>query len=153
DGRPVPRSFAEQLLTVKQDQTLDTWLAQLPMRSLDPEKARGLVDAIQGFLGPPANRQGKAVPRSLTYRYTARRSFEVAYWKSIADLATGRFLNKNNADCVRDPATQRLLADHCRHLEMLGDHLLAHYRGVIAEHHMTGKAMAGDLPFEWRTDF
>ena len=48
---------------------------------------------------------------------TARRAFEVAYWKTIATLAEGRFLNKNNADCVRDAVTQCMLPYHGRHLD------------------------------------
>ena len=39
---------------------------------------------------------------SLTYDRTARRSYEKAYWQTIAKLATGRFKNKDNADCVFD---------------------------------------------------
>ena len=92
-------------------------------------------------------------PTSLTFAHTATRAFEVAYWKTIAHLATGQFVNKNNADCVRDPITQASLAHHHRDLDALGDYLLAYYRKLIAKHGMTGKALAGDLPFHWRTDF
>src|SRR5882762_2978331 len=92
------------------------------------------------------------MPEALTYRWTARRSFEVAYWKTIAALAEGRFLNKNNADCVRDPVTQRLLPYHGRQLDALGDYLLAYYRQrIAAAKHET--ARAGELPFRWSTDF
>jgi hypothetical protein len=68
-------------------------------------------------------------------------------------LAEGRYLNKNNADCVRDPVTQHALADHHRHLELLGDYLLGYYEKVIAAHRLTGRAWAGELPFVWQTDF
>ena len=101
---------------------------------------------------PPAAKRGR-VPESLTYAHTARRSFEVAYWKTIASLAEAPLLNKNNADCVLDEATQRVLPYHDRHLERLGDQLLAYYRQMIAAASMTGKALAGDVPFRWRTDF
>jgi hypothetical protein len=93
------------------------------------------------------------LPQPITYRYTANRAFEVAYWKTIAKLATGRFINKDNADCVRDPATQKLLKHKQRDLDTLGDWLLSHYRKLIARHGMRGKAIAGELPFQWRTDF
>jgi hypothetical protein len=38
-------------------------------------------------------------------------------------------------------------------LDALGDWLLAYYRKLIAEHRMRGSALAGELPFHWRTDF
>ena len=41
-------------------------------------------------------------PASLTFAHTAQRSFERAYWKTIALLASGRYANKDNADCVQD---------------------------------------------------
>jgi hypothetical protein len=93
------------------------------------------------------------LPEPITYRYTASQGFEVAYWKTIAKLATGRFINKANADCVRDPSTQKLLKHKKRDLDILGDWLLAHYRKLIASHGMQGKAIAGELPFRWQTDF
>jgi len=94
-----------------------------------------------------------ALPEPLTYHRTARRSFEVAYWKTIARLATGRYLNKDNADCVRDAVTRALLRHHHRDLEALGDYLLAYYKRTIERAGMAGKAIAGDLPFQWQTDF
>src|SRR5262249_28742871 len=38
-------------------------------------------------------------------------------------------------------------------LEALGDHLLAYYRKRIAAAGMTGQALAGEIPFQWQTDF
>src|SRR5262249_13559601 len=84
---------------------------------------------------------------------TARRGFEVAYWKTIARLAEGRYLNKNNADCVRDEGTQRFLTYRRRDIDALGDSLLAYHRPTIAAAGREGKALAGDVPFAWRTDF
>jgi Zn-dependent M28 family amino/carboxypeptidase len=88
----------------------------------------------------------------LTYAQTARRSFEVAYWKTIASLAEGAHLNKNNADCVLDEATQGMLPYRGRHLDHLGDLLLAYYEKKIAAASMSGKALAGWAPFRWHTD-
>jgi hypothetical protein len=99
----------------------------------------------------PAANRGRA-PESLTYAHTARRSFEVAYWKTIVSLAEAPLLNKNNADCVQDEATQRALPYCDRHLERLGDELLAYYEKKIAAAGMSGKALAGDVPFRWHTD-
>src|SRR5262249_57340756 len=86
-----------------------------------------------------------------TYSYSARRPFEVAYWKAIASLAEGKFLNKNNADCVLDDATQGVLPYRDRHLDALGDMLLAYYRKKIAAATMAGKALAGEVSFRLRT--
>jgi hypothetical protein len=90
---------------------------------------------------------------SLTYERTARRSYEKAYWQTIAKLATGRFKNKDNADCVHDPQTRKRLVHHHRDLEALGDYLLAHYAKAAQRAGMTGQVLVGELPFRWRTDF
>ena len=90
---------------------------------------------------------------SLTFARTARRSFETAYWKTISLLATGQYVNKDNADCVLDPLTQARLSHHHRDLEALGDYLLAYYRRTIEAAGMTGRALAGELPFRWQTEF
>ena len=91
--------------------------------------------------------------QSLTFDRTARRSFETKYWKTIAGLATGRYVNKDNADCVKDPATQSRLSHHHRDLEALGDYLLNYYRRTAATGGMADRAMVGEMPFQWRTDF
>ncbi len=51
-----------------------------------------------------------------------------------------------------DEATRRMLPYHERHLDRLGDLLLAHYEKKIAAAKMSGKALAGEMPFRWRTD-
>ena len=71
----------------------------------------------------------------------------------MATLSSGRFPNRNNADCVRDPATRRARKHHRRDLEPLGDYLLARHTRAIAAAGMQGRALAGDLPFHWHTDF
>src|SRR5262249_20829271 len=68
-------------------------------------------------------------------------------------LATGQFINKDNADCVTDPATHAQLKHHHRDLDALGDYLLDYYRRLVRDQRMTGKALVGDLPFRWQTDF
>src|SRR5207244_5691450 len=62
-------------------------------------------------------------------------------------------LNKNNADCARDPATRAALTHHDRDLEPLGNYLLSYYAEAITAARMEGKALAGELPFSWQTDF
>src|SRR6185437_8566026 len=49
--------------------------------------------------------------------------------------------------------TEKLLDHFSRDLEPLGDYLLSYYRRVVARAGLTGKALVGDLPFQWRTDF
>ncbi len=148
-GRPLPRTFARDLLVRRPGQTLDDWLTALPGETLAAE-VRRLIELDVAAL---PRRRGAKVPDSLTYRRTATRPFEVAYWKTIAALAEGTLLNKNNADCVRDHVTQRTLTYHGRHLDALGDYLLAYYDRKIAAAGMAGQALAGEVPFRWRTDF
>jgi hypothetical protein len=151
-GKPLPHSFARALLTLAKKETLDGWLESLPQHCGDPERAYRLVGDLRRHITPPPARPGK--PVSLTYKQTARRSFEVAYWKTIALLAEGRYRTKNNADVVRDPPTQKALAHHHRRdLEHLGDYLLDYYAKQVKAARMTGRALVGDLPFSWRTDF
>ncbi|MDE2477232.1 MAG: hypothetical protein KGO48_19410, partial [Alphaproteobacteria bacterium] len=93
------------------------------------------------------------VADALTFGQTATRAFEVGYWKMIADLAEGRYLNKNSGDCVRDSITQRLLQHANSDLDLLAEHLLRYYGRLMTRAKMAGRAMAGDLPFRWQTDF
>lgn len=148
-GERLPRALARRLLVRKAGETLTAWLDCLP----DPQVAAGAKELIEPADRPLPRRNEAAVPDSLTYRKSATRAFEVNYWKTIAALAEGTFLNKNNADCVRDEITRRVLPYHERHLENLGDYLLAYYSRKIASARMTGKAFAGEMPFRWQTDF
>ncbi len=153
-GQPVPDSFARQLLACPKGETLDAWLDALPERSSDPERGRHLVEELRRGISPtPPAAVTRTLPEALTYERTARRSFEVNYWNTIRTLAHGLYVNKDNADCVLDPTTLSMLNHYHRDLEALGDYLLDYYRRTIAAARMTGKALAGDLPFVWRTDF
>jgi hypothetical protein len=154
DG-PLPPSLARALLTVAKPMTLEGWLDLLPEQSADAERGRALASALRACLAPEAPAvSGKAVLReALTFAHTARRSYEVNYWKTIASLAEGKYLNKNNADCVRDPVTQRELCHHNRDLEALGRYLLTYYDRLVKRAGLAGRALVGDLPFHWRTDF
>lgn len=154
-GRPLPRTLARQLLTLPKGQTLRDWLDALPIHAADAGRGDRLTRALEDQLEPenvPAPSAGRPA-KSLTFVRSARRSFEVAYWKTIAGLAEGGFVNKDNADCVRDAVTQECLRHHHRDLEALGDYLIAYYERTIAKARMGSKALVGDLPFHWRTDF
>jgi hypothetical protein len=144
--KPLPVNFAKHVMGLDREGAGEHWLASLPEQVatgireiLAPEPAK-----------PPSAKRGRP-PESLTYTHTAQRSFEVTYWQTIASLAEAPLLNKNNADDVLDEVTQRLLPYHERQLESLGDQLLAYYNKKIAAAKMTGKALAGDVPFRWRT--
>ena len=145
---PLPRTFARQLLTLPHGETLDQWL--------DTLRASELCDPVSALLEPeptmlPRRKRAKT-PDSLTFSRTAKRSFELTYWKTIAALAEGAFLNKNNADCVLDAVTQRMLPRPDRELDALGDYLLDYYCKRLAAAKVEG-ALAGELPFRWTTDF
>src|SRR5262249_9286791 len=115
----------------------------------DPALAKAVAALVEPE--PPAPKKVRA-PASLTFSATAKRTFEVNYWKTIATLAEGRFLNKNNADCVLDTVTQSQLPYHGRHLDELAEYLLDYHRKRIAAAKMQGQAVAGSLPFRWSTD-
>jgi hypothetical protein len=153
--RPLPLSFARQLVNLPRHQTLDEWLDALPERSSAPPRGRELADDLRRRIDPPgtSGRRASAAARSITYARTATRAFEIAYWKTMAHLAEGRYTNKDNADCIRDSVTQKLLTHQQRDLEALGDYLIGYYRKKVAAAGMSAKALVGDLPFHWSTDF
>ncbi len=156
-GRPIPQSFARQLLTIPKSHTLEGWLRGLPKMTRHHDRARRLAEQLQQCIAPPeaaplASRK-QEVPPSLTFAHTATRSFEVEYWNTIAELSAGAFVNKNNADCVLDKATQAALAHPGRDLENMGDHLLAYYARLIATRGMKDAVLVGELPFRWRTEY
>src|SRR5262249_45452613 len=137
----------------------DMWLEQLPQLANDAARGQRLAEAIEECLelrektsnGRKPSRS--AASDSRTFQYTAKRSFEAAYWKTIADLCEGRFRNKSNADCIRDETTRKHLIHHNRDLEALGDYLLDYHGRMVKKAGMEGKAVVGDLPFQWQTDF
>ncbi|HYK88353.1 MAG TPA: M28 family peptidase [Acidobacteriota bacterium] len=148
--RQLPRSFARCLLTLSKQKAIEDWFLLLEEHARDREEGRQLARSIAELLEPD---EPAAPAESLTFSRSARRSFEVQCWKNIARLAEGWFVNKDNADCVRDPVTHSKLKHHHRDLEALGDYLLDHYRRSITACGMRGRAVAGDLPFRWQTDF
>ena len=148
--RPLPRSFARQLLTLPKEESLDHWLDSLAARASDAKAGATLATSLRGCLEADISDDR---PETLTFQRTARRSFEAAYWRTIDRLATGQYVNKDNADCVLDHKTRPLLKHDHRDLDPLGDYLLDYYRRLIDRKGMSGKALAGELPFHWRTDF
>ena len=145
-GQPLPPGFARQLLVAPKELSLDEWLARLE-HGPDGAAGRALAAELRGLIGPAA-----APPAPLTYRRTATRRFEVAYWRTIARLAT-RFVTKENADCVGDAPTRAARRPRHRQLDALGDTLLAYYRRLAARARPPRPLLVGDLPFRWATDF
>ena len=153
DKQVLPWDFARAITVIPKEQTLEQWLGQIA-RQNNPTAYGGLLHhTLKRIIAPRHDLALTPLPEPITYRHTATRAFEVEYWKTIAKLATGRFLNKDNADCVHDPATEKLLKHKTRDLDALADWLLDYYRKLIAGHGMGGKALAGNMPFPWRTDF
>ncbi len=155
--RTLSGPFARRLLMLSENRTLDDWLESMPQISGDDERGKWLADQLRDLIENRGRTisvsEGKGFPESLTFRRTARRSFEVRYWKDIVCLSAGKYLNKANSDCILDDVTQNRLKHHHRDLDALGDYLLAYHRRVIAARGMRGKALVGDLPFRWKTDF
>ena len=89
----------------------------------------------------PGRPGGLRARPTFTFDHTAKRDFERKYWSTIKRLAMGKFVNKDNADCVLDKVTQRRLKHHRRDLDRLGDYLIDYYGD------------AEPLPFRWKTDF
>ena len=148
--RPLPRSFARALISIPRHQSLEEWLGALPERAEDQQAGRRVRDELKRGLTPDA-RPGDERP--ITFDRTATRRFEEAWWRDIAHLAHGGWVNKDNADCVLDPVTQVRLAHHERDLEAVGDYLLARHQQAIVAAGMEAKAWCGELPFRWLTDF
>ena len=149
--RPLPRSFARQLLRVPKEESLEQWLNSLPERASAIEEGRQIQQELEGILETPGKEQ--ALPEALTYGETATRSFEQDFWQDILNLSHGRYINKDNADPVLDPITQSVLTHHHRDLEKLGDDLIRRHRQAITAAGMGGRALCGELPFRWQTDF
>lgn len=153
----LPYSFARQILMLPENKTIEDWLESFRGYDDHSEREQCLGDQLRDLIdlknkSLPSSYK-KALPASLTFNGSARRSFEIQYWKDICTLSAGKYLNKANSDCILDAATQKKLKHHKRDLEALGDYLLDYYRRVINENGVQGKALAGDLPFKWETDF
>jgi hypothetical protein len=151
--RLLPWDFARHIVIIPKGQTLEQWLKQVENWNSPTSYGFLLYHTLKRIIAPRGDPAFNPLPEPITYQHTATRAFEVAYWKTIKQLSAERFTNKDNADCVRDRATQKLLKHKKRDLDALGDWLLAHHRKLIAEYGMAGKAIAGDLPFGWQTDF
>jgi hypothetical protein len=162
-GKPLPRSFARQVLRLAEREPLETWLASLPQKASNPDQGQQLLEVLERSLEPAQGNEAHTslpgvpppaeLPPAITYGQTATRAFEEAWWNDIRQLSGGDYVTKDNADSVHDPVTLALLPYRHRDLERLGDHLLKRYKQMIASAGMQGLVACGDLPFHWHTDF
>ena len=149
-GRRLPRSFAEEMLRVAQDkEPYDKWLALVRDRCATPDAAKRLVETLRARVEP----KYRPLPRALTYRSTATRAYEEAYWRYLATLSTGEFVNKTNSDVIDDPPTRARIAHPKRDLYALGEYLIHEHRAAIAAAGMEADAVVGEHVFKWDTDF
>jgi hypothetical protein len=146
----IPRDYARDILRLSKHETLEQWLADLPLRTSDPKAGKVIQKHLESIL----EKENKSTfPESITYKYTANRKFEEDWWNDIFTLSHGEFINKDNADCVQDDATQDKLSHKKRDLMQLGDYLIRRHNKVIEDAGMKGVACCGELPFKWSTDF
>jgi hypothetical protein len=152
-SRPLPRSFARSLLRIAHEDNLEGWLKGLPGRTVNQERGQKMQAFLDDLLEP--TEQSPALPQVLTFEDTSTRAFEQAYWNDILFLSQGEYHNKDNADIVKDEATQASLDQgHTqRELDRIGDYLLGRHRMAIHQAGMQDSAVCGELPFRWQTDF
>ncbi|MCL4510873.1 MAG: M28 family peptidase [Bacteroidetes bacterium] len=146
--QPMPRSFAHHLIRATKAEALDDWLKELSRHTTRCAEAMQVEQALQSLLQPD-----QPLPDAITFEATATRAYEEAYWSDILTLSHGSYLNKDNADVVQDQPTLQRVDHHHRDLEQLGEYLIGRHRQAIADAGMEGKAVVGELPFRWQTDF
>jgi hypothetical protein len=167
---PLTRSFARRLLTVDNNMTLEGWLRTLPRAVKESQRgrARDLVEHLRSslesaepaaYVGQVADLPGKRQVGNLphappfTFQHTASRDFEEAYWNTISYLSCGQYVNKNNADCVRDHPTEKALKHFGRDLDEIGEYLLEYYATLVTARGLSDVVQVGELPFRWQTQY
>lgn len=145
---PLPGSFAARLVAEHAEEGLDSWMGRVAGLGRKGDILAPVEELRSGLAAGDDD-----TTEALTLGRTSRREFEVRFWKTIAGIAGGRFPNRNVADCARDEATRRAVQRPGRDLGRLGQVLLKRHRKAVAAAGMEGRALVGDLPFHWRTDF
>jgi hypothetical protein len=148
---PLQRSFAHSLLRIAKHENLEQWLAGLPLHAKLPEAGIRIQEHLEQILEPTDVPDD--TPVDITYNFTANRVFEVGFWNDIFNLSHGNFINKDNADCIQEPATLNYLSHHQRDLEQLGEYLIDRHRDAIEKAGMENQAFCVEMPFHWSTDF
>lgn len=149
-GSKLPRAFARQMMRVARDkENFSDWLDVVGGRCTSAEVATRLTAEISRCVAHKDQRW----PAPITYDATATRAYEKAYWDDLVTLSHGHFVNKANADVVRDEPSLNRAKGLQRDLFALGEYLIDRHRHAIADAGMQGKAFVGELPFKWNTDF
>ncbi|MGZ7042410.1 MAG: M28 family peptidase, partial [Thermoanaerobaculia bacterium] len=140
---PIILQRPEHLAAVHDPETRKILDATELLGKLEESLAACLLHAKRGEGGqrPDEGREFEA----RTFRRTATRKYETRYWRTIAKLAHGSYINKDNADVVLDDATQKRLKHRRNDLDRLADHLVGYYEKL--------GVTTGWQPFEWETDF
>ena len=157
-AQPIQRSYARQLLTAPKTLTLEGWLRGLPKlvkKKHDRERAGHLAKHCAAASPGPSRKNRfvqvrRPVPHLPAHRQPRLRGSLLEHHRL---LSAGKFVNKNNADCVLDDHTRPVLKHLGRDLESMGDHLLSYYGELIAERGMSDMAQVGELPFRWETQY
>jgi len=148
--KSLSRNYAHSLLSISKHKSFEQWLDELDTHCTSPEKTLRMRNALTKIIEPT---DVFNLPEALTYKDTATRQFEEAWWNDIKYLAHGEFLYKDNADIMQDEITLSEVSRRQRDLEILGDYFIGRYRKEIKDASMEGKAMVGELPFKWNTLF
>jgi hypothetical protein len=146
----LQRSFAQNLLNIAKNKTLEYWFEELDTHDTLPEKAGQMHKALEKII---EEHYDLTLPEPLTFTETSTRKFEENWWNDIKFLAQGEFIYKDNADIMLDDTTLAMVRKQQRDLEQLGDYLIGRYHKVIVEAGMEGQAIVGELPFKWNTLF
>jgi len=149
-GVPIRKGFARALLTTGKMHSFAEWQSLVAEIVKDCPALAQRLTSLANDLDDGA---APLPPRSWTFGSTALRSFETAYWKTIAMLSEGRYLTKNNGDIIDDPVTAKHIARATRDLDALGDYLVNYYNALFERAGLAGKALAGYHRFKWQTDF
>ncbi|HEY3803301.1 MAG TPA: M28 family peptidase [Kofleriaceae bacterium] len=153
-GEALAPSHARSLVHCAKHDSLEQWLATVPKLAAHHKTGQELADRLTGCIGDEPD-----APVSLVLANLGTRAFEEQIWSSIAHLAHGEFVQKNDSDGITvnkgkhgGPAAKaaHVVAHERRDLEKLGDHLHARYRELIAKF---GLGEVVDHVFTWETDF
>jgi hypothetical protein len=147
---PLSRSYAASLLNISRQKSLEQWLDDLNLNSKSSEKTKKMKDSLEKIIQPL---QPENLLESITYTDTATRQFEENWWNDIRFLAHGKFIYKDNADIIMDEATLSKVQKQHGDLDKLGDYFMDRHTKAITDAGMEGKAICGELPFKWKTDF
>ena len=105
-----PPRWPRRLLVVPRRVTLDDWLTACRADRKTATAAGAWPTELQRLPGAGRGARRKRAGASRTSRPPRR--VRGAYWKTIATCPKACSSTKNNADCVRDAATQAAPADH-----------------------------------------